>query len=213
MRYLTPLILSLLLTMAAFASDGAGKQVVVLAYGDSLTAGYGLGPSDGFTPQLQAWLAERLTHPVKVVNAGVSGDTSSGARARLEWTVAGLPNGKADLVILELGGNDVLRGIDPKITLTNMSAMINFFQSKGMQVLIAGMRSPPSYGPEYQGAFDALYPDLARQHQAKLYPFFLEGVAMDKNLNQADGIHPTKEGIAIIVEKIGPLVESMLKQK
>lgn len=213
MRYLTILFLSLLLSLAVQASDDASKQIVVLAYGDSLTAGYGLGPSDGFTPQLQAWLAERLAHPIKVVNAGVSGDTSSGGRARLEWTVAGLPNGKADLVILELGGNDVLRGIDPKITLENMSAMIKFFQSKGMKVLIAGMRSPPSYGPAYQSAFDTLYPDLARQHQAKLYPFFLEGVAMDKSLNQADGIHPTKEGISIIVERIGPLVESMLKQK
>lgn len=212
MRYITPLILSCLLTLTAFASDGASRKIVVLAYGDSLTAGYGLGPSDGFTPQLQAWLAGRLTHPVKVVNAGVSGDTSTGARARLEWTVAGLPNGKADLVILELGGNDVLRGIDPKITFENMSAMIKYFQSKDMKVLIAGMRSPPSYGPEYQSAFDTLYPDLARQHHAKLYPFFLEGVAMDKSLNQADGIHPTKEGIAIIVERIGPLVESMIKQ-
>lgn len=212
MRYLTILFLSLLLSFAVQASDGADKEIVVLAYGDSLTAGYGLGPKDGFTPQLQAWLAERLGLPVKVINAGVSGDTSSGGRARLEWTVAGLPKGKADLVILELGGNDVLRGIDPKITLENMSVMIKFFQSKGMKILIAGMRSPPSYGPEYQSAFDTLYPDLARQHDAKLYPFFLEGVAMDKSLNQADGIHPTKEGIAIIVEKIGPLVESMIKQ-
>lgn len=144
MRTLTILFLSLLLSLAVQASDDASKQIVVLAYGDSLTAGYGLGPKDGFTPQLQAWLAERLAHPIKVVNAGVSGDTSSGGRARLEWTVAGLPNGKADLVILELGGNDVLRGIDPKITLENMAAMIKFFQSKGMKVLIAGMRSPPS---------------------------------------------------------------------
>ena len=213
MRFLTIVFLSLLLSFPVQASEGADKQTVVLAFGDSLTAGYGLGPKDGFTPQLQAWLTKNHGYPVTVVNAGVSGDTSTGGRARVEWAVAGLPNGTADLVILELGGNDVLRGINPKITLENMEAMIKFFQSKGMKILIAGMRAPPSYGPEYQTSFDGLYPDLAEKYQTQLYPFFLEGVAMDEKLNQADGIHPTKEGISIIVEKIGPLVESMLKQK
>ena len=207
------LSLVFLLFFVSFAAQSTSKQAVVLAFGDSLTAGYGLGPKDGFTPQLQEWLTEKQGYPVTVVNAGVSGDTSTGGRARLEWTVAGLPNGTADLVILELGGNDVLRGIDPNITLENMDAMIKFFQSKGMKVLIAGMRAPPSYGPEYQSNFDGLYSDLAEKYQARLYPFFLEGVAMDEKLNQADGIHPTKEGISIIVERIGPLVESMLKQK
>ncbi len=183
---------------------------VVLAYGDSLTAGYGLGTKEGFAPQLQVWLTNEQGRPVRVVNAGVSGDTSSGGRARLEWTVAGLPNGTADLVILGLGGNDMLRGINPDITRKNMAAMVKFFQGKGMKVLISGMRAPPSYGPEFQSDFDSLYPDIAKEYHAKLYPFFLEGVAMDKALNQADGIHPTKEGIAVIVSKIGPVVASLI---
>lgn len=211
MRFSMPLVLLLLLSFASHAGEEKAKAPIVLAFGDSLTAGYGLSAKDGFTSQLEAWLTGKQGRPVKVINAGVSGDTSSGGRARLEWTVAGLMGGKADVVILELGGNDVLRGIDPEITLKNMEAMIKFFQSKGMKVLIAGMRAPPSYGPEYQSTFDNLYPDLANKYQTKLYPFFLDGVAMDKGLNQADGIHPTKEGIAVIIGKIGPLVASMIE--
>jgi acyl-CoA thioesterase I len=204
-------ILMLFWSHASFAGDEIAKSPVVLAFGDSLTAGYGLGPKEGFTPQLEAWLTDELGRPVTVINAGVSGDTSTGAHARLEWTVAGLPDGKADIVILELGGNDVLRGISPDITANNIDGMVEFFQDKGMKVLIAGMRAPPSYGPEYQASFDGLYPAIAEKYKAGHYPFFLEGVAMDKSLNQADGIHPTKEGIAIIVGNIGPLVASYLR--
>lgn len=210
MRLGFSLFLFLIISVMASAEDSKMKPHVVLAFGDSLTAGYGLGPKEGFTPQLEAWLTGNQSRPVKVINAGVSGDTSTGGRSRLEWMVAGLPDGKADLVIIELGGNDVLRGIDPAITRDNIAAMISFFQSRDIKVLLAGMRAPPSYGAVYQSAFDVLYPDLAQEYKTTLYPFFLDGVAMDKSLNQADGIHPTKEGIAVIVDKIGPVVASLL---
>ena len=211
MRLPVFLFLMFFVPAVSFADDNKDNQPVVLAFGDSLTAGYGLGPGDGFTPQLQVWLSEKQGRPVTVVNAGVSGDTSTGGRARLEWTVSGLPGGKADLVIIELGGNDVLRGINPDITRKNIAAMIQFFQARGIKVLLAGMRAPPSYGPEYQKSFDTLYSDLAKKYQASLYPFFLEGVAMDDRLNQRDRIHPTREGIAVIVGNIGPVVAALIE--
>lgn len=210
MRATFSLLLIIIISIASSADDGKARPLTVLAFGDSLSAGYGLGPKDGFTPQLEVWLNEKLDQSVRVVNAAVSGDTSTGGRARLDWTMGGLPDGKADVVILELGGNDVLRGINPGITRKNMRDMIVFFQGKGMKVLLAGMRSPPSYGPEYQKAFDSLYTDLAKEYDTELYPFFLEGVAMDASLNQADGLHPTKKGIAVIVDGIGPVVAALL---
>lgn len=175
-------------------------QIVVL--GDSLAAGYGLGPGDGFTDKLQAALRAR-GHDVAVANAGVSGDTSSGGLSRLDWSV---PDGTG-LVILELGANDMLRGISPDITEKNLDAMLARLKARDIAVLLAGMRAAPNLGPDYQKAFDGLYPRLAEAHGVPFYPFFLDGVAGNAALNQADGMHPNAAGVDLIVERILPAVE------
>ncbi len=175
-------------------------QIVVL--GDSLAAGYGLGPGDGFTDKLQAALRAR-GHDVAVANAGVSGDTSSGGLSRLDWSV---PDGTG-LVILELGANDMLRGISPDITEKNLDAMLARLKARDIAVLLAGMRAAPNLGPDYQKAFDGLYPWLAEAHGVPFYPFFLDGVAGNAALNQADGMHPNAAGVDLIVERILPAVE------
>lgn len=204
-------------TAAANATDTepattsvSSPTIQVLAIGDSLTAGYGLGPGEGFVDQLNAWLDGNLEADVKVVNAGVSGDTSSGGASRLAWTLAGIEGGKPDLVLLELGANDGLRGIDPTLTRENLDRMMETLSSAGIPVLIAGMMAPPNLGPDYAASFNTIYPELAAKYGAALYPFFLDGVAADPDLNQADGIHPTAEGVAIIVSKMGPVVMSLL---
>lgn len=195
---------------SAHAEEPAARPVVeILAFGDSLTAGYGLKQGDGFVDQLEAWLNSRAEGgAVHITNAGVSGDTTSGGRARLDWTLSGQ---EPDLVILALGGNDVLRGIDPAITRDNMQAMMATLKEKGVPVLVAGMLAPPNLGDEYRTAFDSIYKDLAAQYGAVLYPFFLEGVAAEPNLNQADGIHPNPEGVKIIVSAMGPYVIDALE--
>lgn len=207
----------LLVTLAPFAAtsmadDQQSKPLTVMALGDSLTAGYGLPTGDGFVPQLEAWLAENAPSPVRVVNAGVSGDTTSGGRSRLAWSLGGA-GGKPDLVLLELGANDGLRGIDPARTRENLDAIIADLKARDIPVLIAGMMAPPNLGPDYAADFNPIFPDLATKHGAALYPFFLDGVAADPALNQDDGIHPTKEGVAIIVEKLGPVVLAALTAK
>lgn len=194
------------------ASEKSVSGKSVMALGDSLTAGYGLPTGDGFVPQLSAWLNARSKTPIRVVNAGVSGDTSSGGRARLAWSLAGV-GGTPDLVILELGANDSLRGINPDVTRENLDAIVKSLQEKGIAVLIAGMMAPPNMGPDYAAQFNPIYPGLAARYDLPLYPFFLEGVAADPALNQADGIHPTKEGVAIIVDKMGPVILSALFTK
>ncbi|MCK0069208.1 arylesterase [Kordiimonas laminariae] len=187
-------------------NENVKGAVEILAFGDSLTAGYGLPAGDGFTDQLEVWLTEKLGKTVKVTNGGVSGDTSSGGRSRLDWSLAPFKNGRPDLVILELGANDALRGVQPEVTRENMDAMMKSLSDKGIKVLLAGMLATPSWGPEYGRAFDTIYPDMAKKYNADFYPFFLDGVAADQSLNQSDGLHPTKEGVAIIIEKIGPYV-------
>ncbi|WP_374762926.1 arylesterase [Yunchengibacter salinarum] len=177
----------------------------VLALGDSLTAGYGLAPGKGFTDQLQRWLAERMARPVRVINAGVSGDTSSGGYSRLDWAL-GSVEGKPDLVIVELGANDGLRGVDPRVTRRKLDAILQDLTARDIPVLLAGMRAPPNLGPDYAAAFDPLFKALAEKHDVAFYPFFLEGVAADPDLNQDDGIHPTAKGVAVIVDNIGPHV-------
>ncbi|GAB4126833.1 MAG: arylesterase [Rhodothalassiaceae bacterium] len=190
--------------------SGGEPGLLIVGYGDSLMAGYGLPPGQSFPERLGDWLAERLASPVEVVNAGVSGDTTSGGRARLDWVLA--PLGRApDLVILELGSNDALRGIDPAITRENLDAMIAELRARGSRVLLAGMLAPPNMGPDYRARFDAIYPELAQKHDVALYPFFLEGVAADPALNLEDGIHPNEKGIAEMVARIGPRVLAMLE--
>ncbi|MBK1639548.1 acyl-CoA thioesterase-1 [Rhodothalassium salexigens DSM 2132] len=195
------------------AGDGAAGTPppghTVLALGDSLTAGYGLGPDAGFTHQLAAWLDARGLD-ARVVNAGVSGDTTSGGRSRLAWVLDGLDRAP-DLAIVALGGNDMLRAIEPKLTRANLAAIIATLKERDIPVLLAGMRAPPNRGPDYAQAFDAIYPDLAEQHGVRLYPFFMDGVATDTDLLQPDGLHPNAKGVARMVDGIGPLVAAMLR--
>jgi acyl-CoA thioesterase-1 len=185
------------------AAEAAPIQLVVL--GDSLTAGLGLGPEDGFTVQLQRALAAKGLD-VEVVNAGVSGDTAEGGLARVDWSVGP----EADAVIVELGANDMLRGLDPKATEAALDAILARLGERKLPVLLAGMRAAPNLGPDYAARFDAIYPHLASARGAMLYPFFLDGVAADASLLQADGMHPNAAGVAVIVGRMLPSVEQLL---
>lgn len=194
------------------APTQAAAPVRLLAFGDSLTAGYGLAETDGFTRQLERALAAR-GHAVEVVNAGVSGDTTAGGLARLDWSLAGRP----DAVLVELGANDMLRGLDPAAAQANLDAILTRLADRGIPVLLAGMYASPALGPAYAGRFNAIYPALAAKHGVPLYPFFLDGVATDPALNQGDGIHPNAAGVAVIVARILPdvirLIETVSKAK
>ncbi len=182
------------------------EPVRILALGDSLTAGYGLAPKDSFPSQLEAALRAR-GHDVRIINAGVSGDTSAGGLARLDWSLADKPQ----FAIVELGANDGLRGLDSKQLRKNLDAILTRLNQAGVKVLLTGMLAPLNYGPAYRESFSQVYPDLARKHAVALYPFFLDGVARDPALNQSDGLHPNPQGVAIIVGRILPMVETMLK--
>ncbi len=177
----------------------------IVAFGDSLTAGYGLPANEAFPVQLQRALAAKGL-AVNVVNAGVSGDTTTGGLSRLDWSV---PDG-TDAVILELGANDALRGLDPDITRKALDTMLRRLKERRISVLLCGMMAPPNLGAEYGRAFNSIYPDLAAQYGAILYPFFLTGVAADPKLNQRDGLHPTAAGVAVIVDRILPEVEQLI---
>jgi acyl-CoA thioesterase-1 len=181
------------------------KRLVV--FGDSLVAGYGLEPGAAYPEQLQKKLDEK-GFKLEIINAGVSGDTTSSGLARLDWSVGD----NADAVILELGANDALRGISPDVTEKNLDAMISSLKNKDVEVLLAGMMAPPNMGPSYGEAFNSIYARLAEKHDIALYPFFLDGVVADAKLNQPDGIHPTKEGIAVIVQKSMPAVMKLLEE-
>jgi acyl-CoA thioesterase I len=189
---------------AAFAS---GRPVKIVALGDSLTAGYGLSADQAFPVKLQAALAAKGI-ATEIANAGVSGDTASGGLARLDWSV---PDG-TDAVILELGANDALRGADPKVTRAALEAILARLNARHIPVLFCGMLAPRNMGPDFANAFDGIYPDLAAKYGAALYPFFLEGVASQPKLNQRDGLHPTAEGVDVIVEKILPSVQHLVAE-
>jgi acyl-CoA thioesterase I len=186
----------------------AAKPPEVLAFGDSLTAGYGLPVNEAFPAQLQARLKDDGVD-VKVVNAGVSGDTTTDGLARLDWALADKP----DYVILALGANDALRGIDPKVVRANLDKMIDKITASGAKILLLGMLAPSNWGAAYEHEFDQIYPDLAKAHGVPLYPFFLDGVAMNPALNQADGMHPNERGVAIMVDRIAPLVATLVGGK
>ena len=203
-RSISAALLSILLTAAAPAPE----RPLVLAFGDSLTAGYGLASGLGFAPQLQATL-RRHGIAAEVVDGGVSGDTSEAGKARLGWTIDGLPR-KPDLVIVELGANDMLRGLDPALTRANLDAILGELKRRNIKVLIAGMRAAPNLDPAYVARFEAIYPELARRNGAALYPFFMEGVAGQKGMTQPDGMHPTFEGVKRIVTGITPAVKRAL---
>lgn len=190
----------------AFAQTSPDAPIKLVVLGDSLSAGLGLPAADAFPAQLEKALKDKGLNAA-IGNAGVSGDTTSGGLDRLDWSV---PEGTRG-VILELGANDALRGTDPKVTRTALDDIIKRLTARHVAVLLCGMLSPPNYGADYAAQFNAIYPDLAKKYDVPLYPFFLDGVAADSKLNQADGMHPTAAGVAVIVQKILPTVESFVR--
>jgi len=198
----------LLCIMLAAAPARAGAAVI-WALGDSLTAGYGLPPADGFTNQLQIAL-QRAGIAATVRNGGVAGDTSAQGRARLAWGLRGL-GVKPDLVIVELGANDMLRGLPPAQARASLDAILTELRHRHIPVLLAGMRAAPNLGPNYVRGFEAMYPALAKAHGVPLYAFFLDGVAAKRELLQADGLHPNARGTDIIVARILPAVRHALR--
>jgi acyl-CoA thioesterase I len=193
--------------LAATAHAAAAHTLRLVALGDSLTAGYGLPPGKAFPDRLEAALRAK-GWDVKVINAGVSGDTAANALARYDWSV---PK-DADALIVELGGNDMLRGMKPEATKTTLAAILDKARAARLPVLLAGMRAAPNLGGEYSGEFSPIYSALAKSYDVSLYPFFLDGVAGDPKLDQPDGLHPNAQGVEIIVQKILPSVEALLKQ-
>jgi acyl-CoA thioesterase-1 len=190
---------------AVAQSAGGGQPVKIVALGDSLSAGFGLPADAAFPARLRAALAGQGL-AVEVANAGVSGDTAADGLARLDWSV---PD-DADAVILELGANDALRGIDPKLTRAALDGILQRLAARRIPVLLAGMRAPPNMGADYTKAFDAIYPDLAAAYGVLFYPFFLDGVAAQPGLNQGDGLHPTAAGVDVIVARLLPQVEELI---
>jgi acyl-CoA thioesterase-1 len=183
----------------------AERPVKIVAFGDSLMAGYQLAVSAAFPARLETALKAKGLN-VEVANAGVSGDTTSGGLARLAWSV---PDG-TDAVIVELGANDMLRGIDPKVTRKALEQIVGRLKQRGIEVMLCGMLAVPNYGEDYAKAFNAIYPELAAAHNLVFYPFFLDGIVTDAKLNQNDGLHPTEAGVATIVTRITPKVEELI---
>ncbi len=192
--------------IAAFPAQAAEK--LVLAFGDSLTAGYGLKPNESFPAQLQASLRKQGV-AVRVHNAGVSGDTTAQAKARLGWVMKSLGR-KPDLVIVQLGGNDMLRGIDPAQTRANLTAIVADLKRQKIKILLAGMLASPNLGSAYRTKFDPIWPSIAKQYQVPLYPFFLKGVTGNRALLLKDNLHPTAQGVAVVVRGVAPVVKAML---
>ena len=185
--------------------------LTITAFGDSLTQGYGLAESEGLVPQLQAWLDDQGVD-VRLVNAGVSGDTTAGGAARIAWTLGDPTDG----LIVALGGNDFLRGLSPEDTRANLEAILVTAEAAGVPVLLVGFRAPLNYGPEYKEAFDSAYPDLAEAYDVLFYPFYFEGLGVGENtvemieFMQADATHPNAEGVGMIVEALGPSVLELI---
>ncbi|MBI4723558.1 MAG: arylesterase [Rhodomicrobium sp.] len=181
------------------------EEIVILAFGDSLTAGYMIPPGKSFPAQLQAALREK-GYPVRVLNSGVSGDTAADGLARLDWSL----DGKVDGAIVEFGANDALRGLDPKIIERSLDGILQSLRDKHIELLIAGMEAPRNWGEAYDGAFRAMYAKLAEKYGALFYPFFLKDVATVQSLNLSDGLHPTPEGVEIVVRNILPDAEKLI---
>lgn len=203
-------VLAGIMLLAAAAISGAtaadtSKPIRIAAFGDSLTSGYGLRQSQAFPVQLQKELRAR-GHNVVISNAGVAGDTTAAGLARFDWAIGD----DVDAVILELGANDALRGIEPKVTRENLQKILAKLQERGIPVLLAGMRSPANWGDTYADDFDAIFPDLAKEHALVFYPFFLHGVILNAKLNQDDGMHPNAKGVSEIVRQIVPSVEELI---
>ncbi len=199
-------ILVILSDAASLSRDtGAANEFVIVAFGDSLTAGYGLSAANAFPVRLEVALRQ-AGKQVRVINGGVSGDTTAGGRARLDWVLADNP----DAAIVELGANDALRGIDPDEASRNLSAIVGELKKRNVRVLLTGMLAPPNLGSRYTESFNAIFPDLAAEHDVMLYPHFLDGVAAMPALNQQDGMHPNASGVAVIVDRILPYVSRLI---
>jgi acyl-CoA thioesterase-1 len=190
---------------AGVSAMAADKPVKIVALGDSLVAGYGLPANAAFPVQLEKALNAKGV-AVEIANAGVSGDTSTGGLGRLDWSI---PDG-TDAVIVTLGANDMLRGLDPKVARDALTQIVQKLKARKIEVLLTGMQSAPNMGPDYARAFNAIYPDIAKSEGVLLYPFYLDGVAGDAKLNQRDGIHPTEAGIAAIVQRVLPKAEELV---
>jgi acyl-CoA thioesterase-1 len=197
-------LLALIVNLTGFSA--AAAPVRLLAFGDSLTAGYNLPPGQSFADQLETALKAK-GYDVTVIQGGVSGDTSSGGKARLDWVMSGA---HADHVIVELGANDALRGIAPEQTEANLDAILTSLQGRNVKVLLAGMLAPPNLGADYGNRFNGLYPTLAKKHQVPLYPFFLDGVAAHPDLQLSDGMHPTVQGVGVMVKNMLPAITTWL---
>jgi acyl-CoA thioesterase-1 len=195
------------LAVLAMAAAASAEPYKIVGFGDSLMAGYGLDAGQSFPEKLEKALRDK-GHDVVIANAGVSGDTTSGGLSRLDWSV---PDG-TQLVILELGANDMLRGVGPDITEKNLDAMLARLRERNITVLLAGMRAAPNLGPDYRAAFDAIYPKLAQKYGVALYPFFLDGVAADPAFLLEDGMHPTAKGVDRMVERALPTVEKIVAE-
>ena len=186
----------------------AEKLPVLLVFGDSLVAGHGLPQGRSF-PDILGQMLKQAGVDVQIINAGVSGDTTAGGLARLDWSLADNPNA----VIIVLGGNDLLRGLDPAASYSNLDKIIDQFKTSNVDVLLAGMQAPRNLGADYANEFDAIYQKLAYRHKVLFYPFFLDGVALQPALNQPDGMHPNKDGVKYIATRILPHVRSLLKKE
>ena len=196
----------LLALATGFAQAHAQAQpVTILALGDSLTAGYGVAPEDAYPAKLEAALKAK-GYDVRIINSGVSGDTSAGGLARLDWALADHP----DYALVELGANDALRGVEPADTRANLDRILTGLDQAKVKVLLMGMLAPNNWGVDYARSFEKIYPDLATQHHVALYPFFLDGVALDPKLNQQDMLHPTAAGVDVLVARTLPAVEQLL---
>jgi acyl-CoA thioesterase I len=193
LTFLRGVLMSLCLSTTALGDD----DLQVLVFGDSIAAGFGLAIEDGLTGQLQRALGE-AGYDALVLNGGVSGDTTAGGLARVAWTLTP----QIDVVILVLGGNDALRGLTPKQSEDNLDKLLAALKERQVKILLTGMRAPPNLGPDYAASFEPMYGRLAQRHKIALYPFILEGVAADPDLNQDDGIHPNAKGVAIIVAEL-----------
>lgn len=199
------LFAALTLSAAPLSAKTASKKIEIVVLGDSLTAGYGLRSGDAFPVRLQAALKQR-GHDLKVINAGVSGDTTAAGLARLDWAV---PKG-VDAVIVELGANDALRGLPPAKARANLDKLLQRLRQRGAMILLAGMVAPKNLGKDYTTAFDGMFKPLAQKYDAIYYPFFLQGVALQPRLNLSDGMHPNRRGVDIIVTNIMPKVEELI---
>ena len=206
------LIFGIVLNLVAVLPHVAqAQEVVIAALGDSLTAGYGLPPEDGFVPQLQSWLDAKGAQ-VKLINAGVSGDTIAGGLARVDWTLTP----EVDGMIVALGGNDMLRGLQPEASRSNLEDILKAAQNRDVDVLLVGIAAPNNYGPDYKAAFDAMYPELASAYSALFMPDFFEGLGASSDpakaqpFLQSDGIHPNAAGVRLIIEGFGPHVLELI---